>query len=230
MLLYSSSMATELTVSSKAIDKIIYYEVTGEAAYNQLYKHPEYPGGASGVTIGIGYDIGYHTEAEMLRDWSSHLPIDSLHTLARYAGVQGQHAHDTIPKVKHIEVPFDAAKKVFMERSMRKAARELVNTFHGAELLRPDAAGGLLSLVFNRGCKTKDEPEDTKQRRKEMRALLPLVAAKDYAGMSAQIRSMKRLWPNMNGLRLRRDWEALMMLTGMERAQYSEAQLVHIAL
>jgi hypothetical protein len=51
------------TVSQKAIDLIVFYEVNDEPTYTRRYTAPTWPGGASGVTIGIGYDIGYVTKA-----------------------------------------------------------------------------------------------------------------------------------------------------------------------
>jgi GH24 family phage-related lysozyme (muramidase) len=223
---------TILTVSQLAIDKIIYYEVTSESVYNQLFKHPDWPGGDSGVTIGVGYDIGYHTEAEIRRDWGAYLTCDTIGRIAHYAGIQGVRALKGTQLIKDIAIPFEAAKSVFMTCSMRKAANSMLSVYKGVEQLRPDAAGGMLSLCFNRGCKIKDEPEDALQRRREMRALVPLIAAKDYAGMNKQILAMKRLWSakTMNGLLLRRDWEAAMMVTGKEVSSYShpEKELVHI--
>ena len=44
--------------SQAAIDLIVREEVGSQARYKHKYQHPEWPGGASGVTIGVGYDCG----------------------------------------------------------------------------------------------------------------------------------------------------------------------------
>jgi hypothetical protein len=46
-------------VSERAIQLIVYFEVTDEATYRRKYQRPVWPGLNSGVTIGIGYDVGY---------------------------------------------------------------------------------------------------------------------------------------------------------------------------
>ena len=46
-------------ISGQAFDLIVEFEVTGEQAYTQRYRRPVWPKGQSGVTIGIGYDVGY---------------------------------------------------------------------------------------------------------------------------------------------------------------------------
>jgi hypothetical protein len=56
-------IAPRLKSSQAAIDLIVMEEVSSQAAYTKLYQGPTWPGGASGVTIGIGYDGGYSTPA-----------------------------------------------------------------------------------------------------------------------------------------------------------------------
>ena len=83
-----------------------------------------------------------------------------------------------------------------------------------------DAQAMLLSLVFNRGAKMSGT------RRKEMKAIQPLVIQKDLDGIARQIRSMKRLWDVslLPGLYARRDEEAR-MITGTDRA-YDPSEFV----
>ena len=65
-------MAKVNPLSDKAYNLILKYEVGGGSAYyNKALKNPCYPGGASGVTIGIGYDLGYNTKAQFTNDWKS---------------------------------------------------------------------------------------------------------------------------------------------------------------
>ncbi len=45
-------------ISKKAIEMIIKHEVGGRAVYEKRYQKPIWAGGDSGVTIGLGYDVG----------------------------------------------------------------------------------------------------------------------------------------------------------------------------
>src|SRR5258708_33323102 len=71
-------------ISDRAIQLIIAFEVTSEAVYNRLYQRPTWPKGKSGVTIGIGYDLGYPAPAQIGPVWTAMLvrPPDEDHLLA----------------------------------------------------------------------------------------------------------------------------------------------------
>lgn len=69
-------------------------------------------------------------------------------------------------------------------------------------LLPPDAQGALLSLVFNRGSSLSGST------RKEMKNIQAYVESKNLQKIADEIRSMKRLWSNLNGLLERREVEA----------------------
>ena len=43
--------------------------MTGEQAYTKKYRKPVWPKGQSGVTIGIGYDVGYASKPQLRADW-----------------------------------------------------------------------------------------------------------------------------------------------------------------
>ena len=45
--------------SKESIEKIIEWEIGDRAYYNKYLSHFTWPGGASGVTVGFGYDLGY---------------------------------------------------------------------------------------------------------------------------------------------------------------------------
>ncbi len=56
------------------------------------------------------------------------------------------------------------------------------------DTLNEDTKGALVSMIYNRGDKLDGD------RRKEMRAIVNLVAKKDYEGIADQIERSKRLW------------------------------------
>lgn len=175
-----------------------------------------WPGGGSGATIGIGYDLGYHSRDEVRADWieSGRLFGDAANdALLMAVGVRGKPARVSVGSF--IEVHGDRvteyrhAKAVFHKRTLVKYAAMLVDAMPGVEKLPSRAQGALLSLAVNRGVSLIGP------RRKEMLGIAESVAAADgdewdlVAGFIARdIRAMKRLWPDLPGLIKRREWEA----------------------
>jgi len=55
-----------MNLSDLGIKSIIGWECGGEAEYNQA---PEWPGEQSGVSIGIGYELGMTPANEIVQSW-----------------------------------------------------------------------------------------------------------------------------------------------------------------
>ena len=198
-----------IKISNAAQKLIVKFETGNRDYYNKRLTRPAWPGYSSGVTIGFGYDLGYHTAGQIRKDWRDQLPAEHIESLVRVAGVTGRDASRVRSKVSHIEVPWEVAQKVFNEVTLPRYAALAVKTFPGMELLRPHAQGALVSLIFNRGSKLSGD------RRREMKAIKKMVALQDYAGIANEIRKMKRLWKRVNGksdLHGRRDAEADMVM------------------
>src|SRR6185503_7631740 len=64
-----------------ATDMIVRLEVSNSARYERLYRRPIWPGGQSGVTIGIGYDLRFASEDDLNNDWSALLDPAMVATL-----------------------------------------------------------------------------------------------------------------------------------------------------
>lgn len=96
------------------------------------------------------------------------------------------------------------------EQDLRRFYDLAERTWPGTKNLEASAQVALISLAYNRGGGLQRDPRDQLDRRREMRELVALVAARDYAGMARAIRSMKRLWENqeLGGLVKRREEEA----------------------
>lgn len=195
---------TSLTVSTKGVDMLVAFEVSSETAYAKKYQHPIWPGGESGVTIGIGYDLAHQSPATIRRDWAGLLADADIERLVEVSGLAGARAKAALARVADVVMPFAAARKVFYLRSLPKYATTTRGAYPGVEALPADAQAGLLSLVYNRGAGKKGD------RRREMAAIELLVAQDDLAGIAAQIRAMKRLWDPrvLPGLIDRREKEA----------------------
>src|SRR5690349_2379741 len=103
----------------EGIELIIRFEAAGtEAKYLQLHiERPTWPNGKAGVTIGIGYDLGYASSSKIRTDWSGHLDSQTVERLASCAGVTGLAAKSRISGLSDIVVPWSAAISVFRESS-----------------------------------------------------------------------------------------------------------------
>ena len=53
-------------ISRKAVELIIKFEIGSISYYNRILQRPNWPRGNSGITIGIGADLGYTTEKQFL--------------------------------------------------------------------------------------------------------------------------------------------------------------------
>lgn len=195
----------EPQISDKALDLILKYEVGGgESYYNKFLYRPTWPGLNSGVTIGIGYDLGYNNLQSFKAAWSTKVSTQDIIRLARTLGVRGRSAKELIPGVKDIKISWEHALSVFKTNTIPIFTNQTNKAFPGADKLHPDAYGALVSLVFNRGS------DLTGGRRVEMARIRSLVPVKDYKSIAHEIRKMKRLWVNAgaNGLLKRREDEA----------------------
>lgn len=211
-----------LTISKKGMDQLIQHEIVSKSYYNRFLKHPIWPGGSSGVTIGVGYDLGYNRSSQIHHDWRGKIPDVELEKLKKVSGLKSDDAAKALNRVKSITVNFDEAKQVFSESTLPRYAALSRKVYPGIELLLPDVQAALLSLVYNRGGSMSGS------RRKEMAAIKPLVLQQDYAGIAHEIQKMKRLWEGrgLSGLLRRRDDEADLVLNA--NRDYVESTLIRV--
>src|SRR2546423_6234559 len=163
----------------------------------------DWPGGASGITIGLGYDLGYESAGDFEKDWQALLGADFV-TLSQVLGLKGADAQAKAPGLKAIKIKSADADQVFLERSVPKYQALTQQAFPGVDALPADAQGALFSLVYNRGTSMNGDS------RKEMRAIRDAVPNGDLQEIADQLRAMKRLWEGkgLDGLLKRRDAEA----------------------
>jgi len=199
--------AMSLTCSRKSLELILQFEVGSRAQYERLYSFPTWPGGESGVTIGIGYDLGFTSKTQIEADWDPYLEKPERAALAAVQGVKGAAAQQLARGLRHIRIPLSAAEPVFYASTLPRFARITRDAFSGVEKLPADAQGALLSLVFNRGASLAGE------RRSEMRAIRDELAGgpASLERIAVLFEDMQRLWPDARGLRDRRVREAALV-------------------
>jgi uncharacterized protein (TIGR02594 family) len=210
----SPTPQSDSPISQRAIDLIVASEVSSRAAYEKFYQKPTWPQGASGVTIGIGYDVGYATGGGLRDDWSGLVPAPMVQALQGAVGVTGGAASGLAAQLRgSVNVPWDAAMSVFMKRDVPKWVGIVKRALPNADALNPDCLGALVSLAYNRGASFSKAGS----RYTEMRNIKACMADKNFAGIPQELRNMARLWPNLRGLRVRREQEAQLFEQGLAR-------------
>jgi GH24 family phage-related lysozyme (muramidase) len=186
---------------------VINFESGGESYYNNFLKKVTWPGGASGLTIGIGADLGYMSKEEFEKYFSNFFTPQANSKLKATIGLKGDIAKSKLSTTKGIELNWENAMNAFIHWTLPKFWKLTNTLWPGLDKLEESAQIALVSLVFNRGASTKGSS------RIEMINIKPLVLKKDYKGIAKEIRSMKRLWvgKNMEGLLKRREAEAKMV-------------------
>lgn len=219
-----SADVLRLICSMTGLEWIVKFEISSEAYYNRHLKHPTWPGGASGVTIGIGYDLGYVSAAQMRRDWRGKIADAEIKSLEKVCRLKGEDARKkvSLASIKSVTVSLENASQVFYFSSLPTYAAKCLKAYPGVEKLPADAQAALLSLVFNRGTRKSGSV------RREMKAIEPLIVIADLEGIAQQILSMKRLWEGkgLDGLLRRREREAGLVM-GAAR-DYTPEELVNI--
>jgi len=213
-----------LTCSSIGLEWIVKFEISSEAYYNRFLKHPTWPGGESGVTIGVGYDLGFVTVAQMRRDWGGKIADADLKKLEKVCGLKGEKAQTKVKlvSIRTVSVSLESASRVFYTSSLPAFAKKCLKAYPGIEKLPADAQAAVLSLVFNRGTRKSGSS------RREMKAMESLVVSAELDGIAEQILSMKRLWQDrgLDGLLRRREVEA--ELVRNSKRDYEATELVRI--
>ena len=199
-------------IPTRAVAFIAREEVSSRQYYDTKCARPTWPGGASGVTIGVGYDLGYQGKFDA--DWSDLLAPAQMDALRPWLGRQGATASAGPAQLQAISIPWHAAWTVFIRRSLPGEITLTSATFHGPVAPPPLCLGVLVSLVYNRGTSMTDSSQSPGNR-KEMRDIRDAVAAGRLGDVPAALRAMKRLWPEGNGLRDRREREAKLFEEGL---------------
>jgi uncharacterized protein (TIGR02594 family) len=203
--------SSNTAISPASINLIVGFEVTDQATYNRSYQKPTWPQGASGVTVGIGYDLGYTSQATLQADWGGKLSQAMIGSLQTAIGVTGSAAGALAKQLANVVVPWTTAMEVFASRDVPKWVGIVERALPNTDRLSPDCLGALVSLAFNRGASFGKQGD----RYSEMQAIKDCMTTKNFSGIPPQVRNMKRLWPSMRGLQDRREQEARLFERGL---------------
>jgi GH24 family phage-related lysozyme (muramidase) len=186
---------------------VVEFETGGKSYYEKFLKKMSWPNGESGITMGIGADLGYMTKEEFEKFFSKYFTKEQCDRLKSVIGLKGENAKNALSKVKDIELSWDNAYKAFIEWTLPKFWKMTSDLWVGLDKLKEPAQIALVSIVFNRGSATKGPS------RVEMVNIKPYVMCQNYNAIAKEIRSMKRLWQGkgLDGLIKRREEEAKMV-------------------
>jgi CRISPR/Cas system-associated exonuclease Cas4 (RecB family) len=201
---------TTKMISKAAVDLMIKYCVGGRSVYEKRYQKPYLTAEDKGVNIGISYDLGSVTEKQFFSDWDG-LNLNFLHALRKVVGIKGEAVKPMLRgEILQVRIPYNFAYDVFVTKSLPKYYKMTKAIYPEIDSLNEDTRGALVSMVYNRGNKIEGDT------RKEMRAIVDLVAKQDYEGIADQIERSKRLWENsLDGLVKRREEEADLILNSI---------------
>jgi hypothetical protein len=201
-----------MDISQAAFDLIVREEDSSEAYYTRHYQHFEWPAGASGPTIGIGYDCGYVTKDELTADWSPYVSATALASLVRAVGLKGQSAANFVKfSGQSVTIPWSQALAEFSNREVPKWVAHVREALPNTARLNGDCLGALVSLAYNRGC-SFNLPGP---RYSEMRAIKAHMMTGQFDHIPDEFLSMRRLWPKNGDLWNRRGHEAALFDKGL---------------
>jgi hypothetical protein len=172
-------------------------------------RHPYWPGGKSGITIGVGWDIGQHTDQELTAAWAD-LPAADRERLLAAVGITGAPARALLPPLSGVMIPPEISRAVLSRSVQKEWYARTLRVFPGADALPTEVQVALLSVLFNRGTGTGHEPDWLHaievDPRWEMREIRRDVRDRDLFALYAHLDTMKRLWEGSGprGLPIRR--------------------------
>lgn len=217
-----------MKISQLAFDMTVAFEVTSPAYYTRHYQRPVLPSsggvviGSSGVTVGVGYDLGQASPDKITEDWHNFVDADMLAAMLSCSGFTGLTAIEKYAEVKNkILIPWNAAITVFAQRDVPQWTATVIRAVPGADKLTPSCLGVLFDLAYNRGAGGFNSDSE---RFREMRAIRDAVASGRLDQIPAEILSMKRLWPNIRGLLRRCDQRIALWQKGMAETDQVAAE------
>jgi GH24 family phage-related lysozyme (muramidase) len=211
-------------LSKKANDLIIKYEVGGgEAYYNKKARFPIWPGGASGVTIGIGVDLGHISFKEFDTYISTYYSTDESSRLAKCIGHTGSQndpnseieMKSLVQSVSDCELSWENALALHIDYTIPIYHKRTLKTFKGIEKLPLDAQGAIVSLVFNRGTRL------TGPNRQHMGNIANLISQYTPSNKKTILEEIAKNFEDMISI-----WEGQKIYEGIKKRRLEEALLI----
>lgn len=217
-LLPAPAFAQSYHLTPQGAQLIVDFEVGGRVAYDRRYSWPVCPAcdkTASGVTIGIGYDLRHNPTTKIRSDWAAH---PKLPRLVAAQGLGGQRAIAMARSMRDVITPFPYAMQVFSGPGVTPYCMAMIRAFGRDVMKLPrEAQDALCSVVYNRG-NSMVGPARTEMRYiRDTCVQLWRVSEAAVACINRKLREMVRVWEGgaiEAGMRKRRYAEGRLAMTG----------------
>jgi GH24 family phage-related lysozyme (muramidase) len=208
---------TASPIPDEALTFVEVEEDGSPAYYIKTESHWDWPGGISGPTIAVGYDLGQVTRVEAIADWTGIVSDATLQKIVAAVGLQGSAAQAFV-RAHHdeITITWDQAITEFKNREVPKWLKRCRAVLPNFDLLPGLCQGALFSLSYNRG--VGGYGDSIHPHFREMHAIQQAMVAKNFTAIPALIVAMQHLWPQGGDLWKRRAHEAALFQKGLDAA------------
>ena len=94
---------------------------------------------SSGVTIGIGYDLGYAAMQDVAEDWLPYIGAAATDLLQTVRGITGLPAREAAANIRSVEIDWNAAHSNFVSVLTNLYAGETIRYFPNSDQLSADS-------------------------------------------------------------------------------------------
>lgn len=201
-----------LEVSVGAVNHITEHETGGKAYYTRFYERPQDPGYSSGVTVGFGYDLKFHSPSDIRKDWAGVATPMEIEAMVSVSGKDGSFYRSIRNKVS---IDWNEGLTVFERVTLPRWCKKTYDAYRISELgpdftMHPHVAGALVGNTFNRGTKiTTGDRYIEKYRRRQA------ILSRQWDKIPQTYRDEQRHWSGHAGLTRRRREEAELTEMGL---------------
>lgn len=183
------------------IQKIVEWETGGPRYYNRYLTTPLNPvNDFSGLTVGVGYDLGYYSADQIKSDWKGYISEEDIDKLASVSGLKGREASGRHRGVVGVSISYDVALAQFTKVTLPTWLMKAYKLWPNFDALNDRQKTALVSLTFNRGTSLAGS---TRSEMKEVYDNLERGNTRPVAGLIKQM----ALRSPLKGVQLRRKQE-----------------------
>jgi GH24 family phage-related lysozyme (muramidase) len=187
--------------SRDLVQKIVDWETGGPRFYNRYLTTPEKPANdSSGLTVGVGYDLGYSTPDQVKADWKGYISDEDITKLASVAGLKGREAAGKHREVVGVTISYEVALAQFTKVTLPIWLIKAYQLWPNFDALNDRQKTALVSLTYNRGTSLIGS---TRSEMKEVYENLERGNTRPVAGLIKQM----ALRSPLKGVQLRRKQE-----------------------